>query len=359
MKRRLNRNPLSEDGDNMDEVNILTDQQYALLTFIAACNRNSYDPTEEEVMLWWDNRQPAPAEYKTVEVQSLFGGPSGPLSSLSAGSLFGTSESLSKMLETMVGNQSWSLGGPSGASFLPRTHRELVKPAETTLEHLVRLTWLEEIGPDESPALRLTKLGHALLRDRERENTDSEDVSVVVLKADDPLAYPQLVGQLANVGEGLLVDPYLKLNDLHRIVVSTGLTRLLVTGVRNNQRELAAMQTYLDSPSLSRDIEVRCSMELHDRLLIADDEEEPILTLGTSLNGVGRKLTVLSPVPSSEHSTLRDAYETIWENAELVGPEYDEDEDLDDEDLDDEDSDDEDSDDEGPDTDEVEGDAAS
>ncbi|UOG23669.1 hypothetical protein MTX80_22875 (plasmid) [Gordonia amicalis] len=334
----------------MDEVNILTDQQYALLTFIAACNRNSYDPTEEEVMLWWDNRQPAPPEYKTVEVPSLFGGPSGPLSALSAGSLFGTSESLSKMFETMVGDQSWLLGGPSVASFLPRTHRELVKPAETTLEHLVRLTWLEEIGPDESPArppaLRLTKLGHALLRDRERENTDSEDVSVVVLKADDPLAYPQLVGQLANIGEGLLVDPYLKLNDLHRIVVSTGLTRLLVTGVRNNQRELAAMQTYLDSPSLSRDIEVRCSMELHDRLLIADDEEEPILTLGTSLNGVGRKLTVLSPVPSSEHSTLRDAYETIWENAELVGPEYDED------DEDDED-------DEGPDTDEAEGSEAS
>ncbi|MDS1116385.1 hypothetical protein RD149_21815 [Gordonia westfalica] len=339
----------------MDEVNILTDQQYALLTFIAACNRNSYDPTEEEVMLWWDNRQPAPAEYKTVEVPSVFSGPSSPLSSLSSASLFGRSESLSKMFETMLADRVWGGLGGSGyiTRYLQNTRRELVKPAETTLEHLVRLTWLEEIGPDESPArppaLRLTKLGHALLRDRERESADSEDVSVVVLQVDDPLAYPQLVGQLANAGEGLLVDPYLKLADLNRIVVSTSLTRLLVTGVKSNQSEIAAMQTYLDSPSLSRHVEVRSSMELHDRLLIADDEEEPILTLGTSLNGVGRKLTVLSPVPSSEHSTLRDAYETIWENAELVGPEYDEDEALDDED----------SDNEGPDTDEVEGDAAS
>jgi hypothetical protein len=144
------------------------------------------------------------------------------------------------------------------------------------------------------------------------------DVSVVVLESNDPLAYPLLVGQLAEAGEGLLVDPYLKLDSLHRIVVSTRLTRLLVSGKPGNRAEVAAMQTYLDSLSLPRHIEVRSSTELHDRYVLADDGD--VLTLGTSLNGVGRTTTVLMPMPSEARETMRVTYERIWDNGSLVGP---------------------------------------
>lgn len=286
-------------------------------------------------MLWWNNPEPAKAQYKTVEVPPVIGssdvlGRNSGISSVIAGLKGPTS--MSKMLETMIGEQSpspsntlmESVRRSVSAALGPRTRRELVKPAETVIDHLVRLTWLEEAGPGESPGLRLSDVGRALLRDCEQESTIREDVSVVVFEVEDPLAYPLLVGQLANAGNGLLVDPYLKLDDLHRIVVSTNLTRLLISGVRQNQREVAAMQTYLDSPSLARPVEVRSSTELHDRVLIATDGS--VLTLGTSLNGVGRKLTVLSPIPPNQNGVFRDTYEKIWDNATLVGPQPVEDE---------------------------------
>ncbi len=319
----------------MTRVNILTDEQYQLLAFIAACNRSSYNPTEQEVMLWWDNPGPAEAEYRTVAVpsvlpDSLFNSYQGLGGDVSA--LFSGSNSLSKMFETMINDQSgWitRLGRPS-------TRKEMVKPAETTIEHLVRLTWLEDVGDDQSPGLRLTEIGRALLRDHEQDSAAHEDVSVVVFEPEDPLAYPLLVGQLANAGKGLLVDPYLKVGDLHRIAVSTQLTRLLVTGGPQNKRELAAIQTFLDSPRLDRRVEVRSSKDLHDRVLVAEDGS--VLTLGTSLNGVGRKLTVLSPIPPPRHTVFRAAYEEIWNRAELVGPTPSEDEPDDDAEHDDPDT---------------------
>jgi hypothetical protein len=309
-------------------VNVLSDEQYRVLAFVAACNRSSYNPTAKQVMLWRQNPEPAKAEYRTVEVPQIGGGLAG-LASLGAlGALHQPSASLSRMLDTMIGNQL----GPvrdSLASIMnqnygigTRTRRELVKPAETVIDHLIRLTWLEKAtGSGGSSGLRLTELGRALLRDHEQESVTQEDVSVVVLEGQDPLAYPLLVGQLANAGEGLLVDPYLKLDGLNRIVVSTQLTRLLVSGKPGNGAEVAAMQTYLDSASLGRHVEVRASTELHDRILLADDG--PVLTLGTSLNGVGRTTTVLTPMPSGAREVLRETYERLWENASLVGPQSD------------------------------------
>ena len=205
-------------------------------------------------------------------------------------------------------------------AFSEQSERELVTPEETHVEHLVRLKWLEEVGPDsdDNRGLRLTNLGSALLRDAERDSTQDEDVSVVLLGRDDPLAYPTLVGQLVQAGPGLLVDPYLELSHLHRIVMSTQLTRVLVSGHGRRQREVEPMRTYLESPSLSRHVEVRASTALHDRVLLSDSGD--VVTLGTSLNGVGRKTTVLAPIPSPARDSLRREYEDLWREAEIVGP---------------------------------------
>ncbi|ODR15989.1 hypothetical protein BHQ23_31490 [Mycobacterium gordonae] len=161
-------------------------------------------------------------------------------------------------------------------------------------------------------------MGRALFRSHEREDSD-EDVSVVVLGKDDPLAYPMLVGHLAAAGPGLLVDPYLQLDELHMVVVSTGLTRILVSGKPRHKRVVASMRAYLDSASLPRRVEARASTALHDRVLIADAEEQ-VLTLGTSLNGVGKVTTVLSPMPEKAREVLRADYAQLWNDAELVGP---------------------------------------
>lgn len=312
-------------------MDILSDAQYEVMAFVAACNRNYYNPTGPQVELWQNNREPAEALYKTVRRQIAGGGRSVDLLGLQTAnermvaSLVGNflrpfHEALGSSVASMVG------GGLTGG---PRysTERKLVTPAETSIEHLVRLTWLAEVPApgDGEPGLRLTELGRALLRDSESGDENEEDVSVVVLGREDPLAYPILVGQLAAAGPGLLVDPYLKLADLHTIVVSTQLTRLLVSGKTNNRREVGAMQAYLGQGVLSRRVEVRCSTALHDRVLLADDGD--ISTIGTSLNGVGRTTTVMSPMPSPTRNALRDEYDRLWADASLVGPEPDEDED--------------------------------
>ncbi|NMR29114.1 hypothetical protein [Crystallibacter degradans] len=305
-------------------MDILTDEQHQVLAFIGACNRNYYNPTGQQVMLWRDNPSPAQAVYRTVRRQSGLSTPVLPLDT-----------SLSRMIAATMGGSFRPLQEALTASFMQNrrlaaqlgsitagimTDRELVKPAETLLEHLIRLTWLEEVPSPSggAPGLRLTDLSRALLRDVETDDDADEDVSVVLLGKEDPLAYPTLVGQLAAAGPGLLVDPYLKLADVHTIVVSTQLTRLLVSGKRNNQSVVSSMQAYLDSPSLGRQVEVRSSAELHDRVLLADDAD--VLTLGTSLNGVGRTTTVLTPIPSPARESLRDEYERIWTEATLVGP---------------------------------------
>jgi hypothetical protein len=40
-------------------MNILSDEQHQMLTFVGACNRYDYNPTGEQVMLWMQNPQPA------------------------------------------------------------------------------------------------------------------------------------------------------------------------------------------------------------------------------------------------------------------------------------------------------------
>lgn len=103
-------------------MNLLSDEQYELLAFIAACNRNSYKPTAKEVMLWWENPEPREAEYRTVTVPSVFD----PfLTGAKTAGLFADlrpgADSLAKMFGTMVADQSRWLS----AAYEARTRREL------------------------------------------------------------------------------------------------------------------------------------------------------------------------------------------------------------------------------------------
>jgi hypothetical protein len=92
----------------------------------------------------------------------------------------------------------------------------------------------------------------------------------------------------------------------------------VVGGRTNNRGVVASLEAYLGSQSLARPVEVRSSTELHDRVLVADDGD--VLTVGTSLNGVGRTTTVMTPIPSPARESLRDEYERLWSEATLVGP---------------------------------------
>ncbi|OBG00708.1 hypothetical protein A5773_04260 [Mycobacterium sp. 852014-52450_SCH5900713] len=288
-------------------MDILSEEQYAVLGFIAACNRSGYSPKAAEVTLWRKRPIPAPAEYRTFQ--------RGPISSLGA---LGQVSALTRMIDTTYSQYVRSFAKLAGVFYDEGTSRELIKAAESVIDHLVYLGWLEKVTDSgEDSRLRLTDIGNALLRDREREAATEDDVSVVVLGNGDPLAYPLMVGQLANAGAGYLVDPYLKLDVLHMVVMNTHLTRVLVSP-KTGKGVLPAMRTYLDSPSLARRVELRESGGLHDRYVFAEDKSA--FMLGTSLNGVGKTTTVLVPIPSPARETLRDTYERLWEEATLIGP---------------------------------------
>lgn len=154
---------------------IVSEEQYRVLAFIAACNRSSYRPTATQVMLWHNNPEPAEAEYRIVQGTGV-------------GSMGSVVRDYERMVDTMLGSRFQSTITSIRDQLLGKdARRELVKPGETFIGHLVRLTWLEETpGSGEEPGLVLTELGRALLRDRERGATE-EDVSVVVLEGQDPL----------------------------------------------------------------------------------------------------------------------------------------------------------------------------
>ncbi len=280
-------------------------------------------------MLWHQNPEPREAEYRTVEVRP-FG--ASLVDNFNPPGFVGVSNVLgTEIFEQIMGDQarrmqghlsglaSQTLGSIADRAFGATTRRELAKRAETVIEHLIRLSWLEVSRSGSAEGLRLTELGTALLRDHEFESVVQEDVSVVVLESQDPLAYPLLVSHLVDAGEGLLIDAYLKLDGLHMVVTTTRLTRLLVSANPRNESQLAAMQTYLDSDSLARrDIEMRASTEVHDRILLAEDGQ--VRTLGTSLNSVGTNTTVLTPMPAGVREFLRGNCERLWAEATLVGP---------------------------------------
>jgi hypothetical protein len=182
------------------------------------------------------------------------------------------------------------------------------------LDHLVVLRWVTG-----TPRLRLTELGRALLGAAERAAAAEGEADVVVLDREDPFAYPRLIGHLVKAKEGLLVDPYFRIDQLMTILNNTSIARVLISKQHNRSREdRAALAVALDNPSLPRSIEIRATNDrgLHDRLIVGEDGE--VWTLGASLNSVATTSTVIVPVPQAGADALRQQAEKLWDTAEQV-----------------------------------------
>lgn len=304
-------------------VQIMTLEQQQLLGFVRACNRHGYSPTSTEVMDWLTSPLPAEAEYERRKRQALStldltGGLAGEITrnlnsaawaALADAALGPTRKAMAEMASQLQANMATRLWEADSYETVE------TQPAETPVDHLVRIGWLSGKPSDGgSAALALTPLGRALLASAEEEDDDSQE-RMVILGSDDPLAYPTLIGRLSEMGPALLIDPYLKLDQLHHIVSHTGIDRVLVTGAAGHQKHRTAMSTYLQSVS-ARAVEVRASTDLHDRLVIPTDGIT--LMLGASLDGVGRKTTVLSQLPESAASALREEHERLWSDATQV-----------------------------------------
>lgn len=245
---------------------IITDPQHRALAFIEACNGSGYNPQKSEVDLWL--QEPVPASGWSTISSALFSAVS----------------------------------------------TALYQPRRDTLDHLVILGWITG-----DRGLRLTELGRALLGSAERAEEVEASAGIVVLDREDPFSYARLIGHLAKAKEGLLVDPYFRIDQLMTILNSTSITRILISKQhKGSQGDRAALAVALDSPSLPRSIKIRATSDqgLHDRLIVGEDGE--VWTLGASLNSVATTSTVIVPVPQAGADALRQQSEKLWDEAEEV-----------------------------------------
>lgn len=289
---------------------LVTENQHRILAFIGACNHAGYAPTDEEVTAWLDAPAPREAVYKTERLTPTSRTPA------VLDGLFGEYKPFSSPALGNLFKSSWVGTGPWFPHLdNPRSVRKLVRSAETPIDHMVRILWLSRSKNDR---LEVARLGRAMLQTVENEVANLEDPTVLYLSSDDPLAYPLLVGALSEADSGLLVDPWLKAEHVVTLHEHTTINRLLVGRGDRHRSANAAISLYLDSTEKGEEVEVRMSDELHDRLLITQDGA--VSMLGTSLNGVGRKTTILLSVPQLAAGQLHDHYERLWQEAEVLYP---------------------------------------
>lgn len=319
---------------------IVDEGQHRALSFVVFANRGGNRPSERELMEWMTAPRPKPgrkgplikparpAKYRTVggiydnpTIRGFFDAAS-PLSNidLARGSLSSLAQ-VSEEWKKKTSSLSSALAGIQGVF----GRRELVEPeepaeygpdipAESFVGHLVRLRWLEK---DEQGGLGLTPLGRALLRSEDASESESDAYDVVVLDAQDELSYPNLVKRIAEAGDALLIDPYLRAEQLLSVRAWTSVSRVLIS--RNLAREdRVAMAVLVQSGSAERALELRMANHgvLHDRMVIGDDLA---FTIGTSMNTVGKQHpTILTPLPKVVEDAMRSHVEKWWDEAEVL-----------------------------------------
>lgn len=194
---------------------------------------------------------------------------------------------------------------------------------ETVAGYFYRLGWVDIPGPDEHEFLGddpviLTDLGRVVLAALDDESLDSEIDAAIVLDQDDPIAHARVIGEIAALGEAAVVDPFFNVQELIDVVQRTQVTRIL-TGTNDKNGRLAALKQALIDNTFSRDVEIRVSNDFHDRFAIP--KSGPVRMLGTSLNGVGKRLSVLIEMQEGTASdSIRGAFERTWKSADQLAP---------------------------------------
>lgn len=278
---------------------VLNETQARTLLFVATVNRGGYKPTRVEVSTWL--KSPEPRAGRPGRMTRRAG--VSPMLHAQLGSI-------TRMNELFQKNLFANLGSVLGS----RPEYEPDVPAEDHLDHLIRLRWLEESGTE---GLQLTRLGQALLRTAEADVEGTGTADVVVLGADNELSYPTLVSRMAEAHGGMVIDPYVRAEQVLAVLTYTTISRVLLSE-KLQQADRAAVATLVSSFQSEHHFEVRVAPKhlLHDRYVICD---EFVNTIGTSLNTVGKQhATVLSSLPALAAEGVRDQSEKWWTASTLL-----------------------------------------
>lgn len=192
----------------------------------------------------------------------------------------------------------------SNLAFGGQVQRE---PAEKWVAYLGRLRWVDV----RDSRIRLSRAGAALLKYLNIRLAGLEDEIPLVVTPDDPLAYPKVIAQIATLENVMVVDPYVEASDLLLLAGEARVQRVLVSR-KTGKKRLAALQAVHSRLAAEAAPEIRIAETLHDRFVVGDGR---LLTIGSSLNGVGRNLTVVTPLTGDAAAALRRYLEDEWQGA--------------------------------------------
>jgi hypothetical protein len=294
-------------------MNVLNDTQRRVLTFIQAANHGGQSPTPEEVIEWVERPDLKPGKVTKRRVQM----PAGPGVNLAASQIAQwinrdmakSIESIRKQMNDIVTPAVMQIASSANLWSDERVIEER-EPDETVVEQVRRFRWVKTSAT--GAGLVLTDLGRALLRADADQATAAD---ITMLGGDDPLAWGNLVGLIAEVGSCLIVDPYLKPEQFLDVAKFTGTTRVILKRPQR-QYETVAWQIYQALPEINIDIRIAESQFLHDRYIVG---ETAVYTLGCSLSGVGVKPTTLVPMTGEVADKVRATVEGWWAAAEPIG----------------------------------------
>ncbi|MFD7294760.1 hypothetical protein ACFV9W_15870 [Streptomyces sp. NPDC059897] len=188
-------------------------------------------------------------------------------------------------------------------------------PTESWLEYLVRVQW---VSVDDGH-VKLSRLGKAILDELSAPvvDADSESATEVLLDPADPFAYVKVVGVLADIGTGMLIDPYFRYDQLETIMDHTQIRQIL-TSRKTGNTAISQLQLALAVIDEDDRPELRVAESLHDRFAVGDNGS--VVAIGTSLNSIGKNHSMVIPLSETAGSSLASTYMEIWDKASVLTP---------------------------------------
>lgn len=148
------------------------------------------------------------------------------------------------------------------------------------------------------------------------EQESLEEIPVgVVLDQGDELATARVIQQIADIGPCAVVDRYFSMESLLPILYSTKVEAVLMGS--DAGAKLSGVETALRGLSVERPFEVRKSDVFHDRFVIPPSG--PVWALGTSLTGLGRRLSIMVRIDDERMTgAIRAEFREAWRVADVV-----------------------------------------
>lgn len=221
---------------------------------------------------------------------------------------------LNAYIENPIRRSRWSI------SFTEAFKKSLFE-LESMVDHFLRIRWIKRTvlkkgSPSDADKVELTKLGSAVLKSLNQQELMAEPSLVIVLKAEDFLSYSRVISKISEYNECLLADPYFRIDNLPDLIDHTSCDRIL-TSERIQKRDKVALTVALKKITKKK-IEIRVSnaKDFHDRFIIP--QSGPVIFVGTSINSINQKFSVIGEISDPAAEEIRKAYEKFWDTAKSL-----------------------------------------